>query len=187
MKRVLAILTTLMVLLCAAAYAETADTAAADASIPQIVFDETAAPYDGAWLTFDDDGFMLYLPNDWVDVDVTDEMLNAGTYYAATSADGAFAMTVSYTEEADMVSNADLAAQLTAVGYENVTQLVINGISAVGYDIGAQDVSGMAVLDGAGGMYVFSFTPASNETYAAVGQTIISSLSSIPTDSDTEE
>ena len=181
MKRTFAILMTLMMLFSASAFAETTETAdAAATSIPEIVFDETAAAYQGAWLTFDDDGFMVYMPSDWVSVELTDELLAAGTYYAAKSADGAFAMTVSYSAENDATTNEELAAKLTEAGYENVTQAIINGISVVGYDMSAQDVSGMAFMDSNGGMYVFSFTPASNETFTAIGQTIITSLSPIP-------
>lgn len=181
MKRTLAILMTLFMLVSASAFAETAETSdATAASIPEIVFDETAAAFQGDWLTFDDDGFMVYMPSDWVSVEVTDELLAAGTYYAAKSADGAYAMTVSYSAENDVATNDELAAKLTEAGYENVTQAIVNGISVVGYDMSEQDVSGMAFMDGDGGMYVFSFTPASDETFTAIGQTIITSLSPIP-------
>ena len=171
MKRTIAVLMTILMLCCVNAYAETADTA-----IQEIAFDETTAAYEGAWVNFEDDGFMLYLPTDWVDVEITDEMLASGTYYAATSADGAYAMAVAYTADTGVTTNEEIAAQLTASGYENVTQLTINGIGVVGFDITAQDVSGMSFADGEGGMYVFSFTPASDETFAPIGQTIISSL-----------
>ncbi|HNW86086.1 MAG TPA: hypothetical protein PLP25_06460 [Candidatus Limiplasma sp.] len=189
MKRTFAILLTLMMLIGATACAESTDAAAATetpdaAAVTQITFDETAAPYQGDWLTFDDDGFQIYLPTDWKEADITDDMKTAGTFYAATSADGAYAMTVSYSEENNVTTNEELAAQLTAAGYENVTQLDINGISVVGYDISAQDVSGMAFMDSNGGMVVFSFTPASNETFKPIGQAIISSLSPIETESD---
>ena len=181
MKRTFAILMTLLMLFSASALAETAATTDATATaIPKIVFDETAAAFQGNWLTFDNDGFMVYMPSDWVSVKVTDELLTAGTYYAAKSADGAFAMTVSYSAKNDATTNEELAAKLTEAGYENVSQAIINGIGVVGYDMSAQDVSGMAFMDSEGGMYVFSFTPASNETFAAIGQTIITSLSPIP-------
>jgi hypothetical protein len=36
-------------------------------------------------------------------------------------------------------------------------------------------------------MYVFSFTPTSDEAFAAIGQTIISSLSLVETETDTAE
>ena len=183
MKRTFATLMALMMLcfVSTCAYAETTETA-----IPEIVFDETTASYEGAWLTFDDDGFMVYLPSDWISVEITDEMLASGTYYAATSADGVYAMAVSYTET-EVTTNDAIAAQLTAAGYDNVTQLIIHGIGVVGYALPEQDVSGMAFADGAGGMYVFSFTPASDEAFAVIGQTIISSLSPIESGSDAAE
>ena len=151
----------LMMLFCVSAYAETTEAAAATAApeaaaLTQITFDESAAPYQGSWLTFDEDGFGVYLPSDWVKKDVTDEMKSAGTLYAGTSADGAYAMTLSYAESADVATNDDLASQLTTAGYQNVTALNINGIDVVGYDIDAQDVSGVAFLDGNGGMPVRS-------------------------------
>lgn len=181
MKRTFAILMTLLMLFSTGAFAETTDTTAATATtIPEIVFDEATAAYQGTWLTFDDAGFMVYMPSDWKDVEVTDEMLASGTYYATTSADGAFAMTVSYSEKNDVTTNDELAAKLTEAGYENVLQATINGIGVVGYDISAQDVVGMAFMDSEGGMYVFSFTPSSNDDFAAIGQTIVSSLSPIP-------
>jgi len=183
MKRALAILTVLLMLMCVNAYAETTDATGTDASVTQVTFDESTAAYDGVWLVFDEDGFMLYVPSDWVDVDVTDDMADAGTFYAGTSADGVYAMTVSYSADNDgLTTNDELAAQLTAAGYEGVAQANVNGIDVVGYDIPQQDVTGMAFMDGEGGMYVFSFTPASNETYSAVGQTIAFSLSPVDTD-----
>lgn len=174
MKRTIAALMTILMLCCVSAYAETAATA-----IPEITFDETTAAYEGVWLNFEDDGFMLYLPADWIDAEITDEMLATGTYYVATSADGAYAMTVTYTAEAQVTTNEEIVAQLTEAGYENVTQMTINGIAVVGYIITAQDVSGMAFADGEGGMYVISFVPASDEAFAPIGQTMMSSLSPI--------
>jgi len=186
MKKMLILLTILTMLFTTCAFAET--TEATDTATPSIVFDESTAAFEGDWLTFDDDGFMVYMPSDWVDADVTDEMEASGTFYAAKSADGSFAMTVSYSEEnGDTATNEDLAAQLTASGCENVTLANINGIDVVGYDISAQDVSGMAFMDSEGGMYVFSFTPASNEAFKTIGQTIISSLSPISEDAETAE
>ena len=193
MKRTFAILMALMMLFSVSAYAESTEatdaaTAPEASALPQITFDETAAPYQGSWVTFNDAGFEVYLPSDWVQKEVTDEMQAAGTLYAGTSADGAYAMTLSYAESGNVTTNDDLAAQLAAAGYQNVTALNINGIDVVGYDIDAQDVSGMAFLDSNGGMYVFSFTPASNETFKTIGQTIISSLSPVAEATDgTEE
>lgn len=187
MKRTFAALMAMMMLCFATAYAETTPAAdETDAATLEITFDETAAPYEGQWLTFDDDGFMLYLPSDWVDAEVTDEMAQSGTFYAATSADGAYAMTVSYAEDTGVTANDEIADQLTSAGDENVTRLTVNGIDVVGYDATEQDVSGIAFADGEGGMYVFSFTPASDETFAAIGQTIISSLSPIEADDAAE-
>ncbi len=184
MKRTFAILMAIMMLCLASAYAETAETT--DTAAPEIIFDETTAPYEGTWLTFDDDGFMIYLPTDWIDAEITDEMAESGTYYAATSADGAYAMTVSYAET-EATTNDEIAAQLTEAGYENVAQVNFNGIDVVGYDITEQDVTGMTFADGEGGMYVFSFTPASDEAFATIGQTIVSSLSPIESDSSAAE
>jgi hypothetical protein len=207
MKRTFAALMIIMMLCFACAYAETADTTEAaeataeataeaaettettettETAIPEIVFDETTAAYEGTWVTFEDDGFMIYLPSDWIEAEITDEMLESGTYYAATSADGVYAMTVNYAET-DVTTGEEIAAQLTEAGYENVTRVLINGIDVVGYDITDQDVSGMAFADAEGGMYVFSFTPTSDEAFAAIGQTIISSLSLIEAETDTAE
>ena len=181
MKRTFAILMTLLMLFSASALAETATTTdAAATSIPEIVFDETTAAFQGNWLTFDDSGFMVYMPTDWVDMEVTEDLQAAGTFYATKSADGAFVMTVSYSPKNNATTNEELAAMLTAEGFTGVTQAIINGISVVGYDMTEQDVSGMAFMDSEGGMYVFSFTPASNEDFTAIGQTIITSLSPIP-------
>lgn len=211
MKRIFATLMAIMMLCFVSAYAETAETTeteeiteteemteseetseteetteTTETTIPEIVFDETTAAFEGTWITFDDDGFMLYLPSDRIDVEITDEMLESGVYYAVTSADGTYAMTINYAET-DVTTNDEIAAQLTEAGYENVTQMIVNGIGIVGYDITEQDVSGIALADGVGGMYVFSFTPASDEAFAAMGQTIISSLSPIATNTETAD
>lgn len=184
MKRTFAALMVITMLCFASAYAETAETT--ETAIPQIVFDETTAAFEGTWVTFEDDGFMLYLPSDWIEVEITDEMAESGTYYAVTSADGAYAMTVSYAET-EATTTDEIAAQLTEAGYENVSQANLNGIDVVGYDITEQDVTGMTFADGVGGMYVFSFTPSSDEAFAVIGQTIVSSLSLIEPDATAAE
>lgn len=176
MKKVMALVLSLMLLLGGTAVL-------AEDTIPEIVFDETAAAYEGAWMDLGV-GLMMYLPMDWNIMEVTEEQQAVGVIALLASADGTQALSVTYGEAADgegnaLEDNAAVMAMLTAGGYTGVMELSINGLSMVGYEVEASNAAGMALLDGEGGMIAFSFAPANDEAAKVIGQTMFFSLSAV--------
>lgn len=108
-----------------------------------IPFTESDAPYDGIWQPFED-GFRLYLPRDWVAIDITDAQREAGLFYRAGSADGAMDLAVGYMRAGSLATVEDLARDFEAVGFSNVARLDLNGIPAIGFDRPGEDYRGVA-------------------------------------------
>lgn len=151
MKKLLAIVLTLVALLSCAAMAEE--------MVP---------------VTFED-GFQISLPADWLQIELTDEMLASGIFYAVCSPDGANTVQISWSAlEADMTVE-ELQAVL-ATEYANATIIESNGIGFVGFTV-SEDAYGFAALDATEpGMYIFWCTPANDEAF---NETVIAIMSSI--------
>ena len=145
--------------------------------------DSTPAPapenaaFEGSWVQFED-GFEIYLPNDWVVVDPTDAMKQAGIFYSVTSPDSARSMQVAWAEATGVSTVDDLKTQL-ATAYPTATVVTINGVDFVTYEDTANNSTGIVALDGNGGMFIFNFTPASDEAYGPIALTIASSIRNI--------
>lgn len=142
--------------------------AMAEAEAPQ------NAAFEGTWVQFED-GFEVYLPSDWLVLDVTQEMADAGIFYAVSSPDGARSMQVAWAESVDAATAEDVKAQLETT-YSGVEILNINGVDFVSYDDLDSDCAGIAALDPNGGMFLFNFYPASDEELAPMAATIASSI-----------
>ena len=148
MKKLLALLTALMMLFSVTAFAET------------VTFEDL---YDGVWMRFEDDGFELYLPSDWLQLQITDEILSTGIYYAIVSPDLANAFTVSWALMDELFDIDTLEAAINMV-YPGATRVALGYAEAVCYTDTASDMLAFAILDPDGmGMYTFSFMPASTE------------------------
>lgn len=125
-------------------------------------------------VTFED-GFQISLPADWVEIELTDEMLAGGIGYAVCSPDGTHTVQISWSPlEADMTVE-ELQADL-ATEYANATIIESNGIGFVGFTV-SEDAYGFAALDATEpGMYIFWCTPANDEAF---NETVIAIMSSI--------
>jgi len=96
-------------------------------------FAEADAPYDGAWLPFED-GFRLYLPRGWAPVALSEAQQDAGLFYRAGSGDGTMGLAVGYMRAGSLATVDELARDFEAVGYASVTQQSLNGIPAIGFE-----------------------------------------------------
>ena len=149
------------------------------------VAEETVYPYEGAWVTFED-GFAVYLPADWVEVEVQDEWLEAGIFYVAASPDGARTVQIAWAET-EVTTYEELQAAMATV-YPDAT-IVQNeaGIQFVTYENAENDVATLIALDATkNGMYLFNFTPASDEDFAAIALAIAGSLTNVEVDAAAE-
>jgi hypothetical protein len=146
---------------------------------------ETVYPYEGAWVTFED-GFAVYLPADWVEVEVQDEWLESGIFYVAASPDGARTVQIAWAE-ADVTTYEDLQAAMATI-YPDAT-IVQNedGIQFVTYESAENDVATLIALDATeNGMYLFNFTPASDGDFRAIALAIAGSITNVEVDAAAE-
>jgi hypothetical protein len=142
---------------------------------------ESAAPenaaFEGTWVQFED-GFEVYLPSDWLVVDPTDAMKEAGIFYSVTSPDNARNMVVAWADAAGVETAADLKTQMATL-YPTAEILTINDVDFVTYEDTANNSTGIVALDANGGMFIFNFTPASDEAFGPIAVTIASSIRTI--------
>lgn len=136
------------------------------------------APFDGVWVQFED-GFEIMLPSDWLEIEVTEEMIAGGVFYVACSADGANTVQISWSPFEMELTAQDVCAAL-ATQYPDAEVLEFNEIEFVGFTDEQNDLFGMAALDGVDpGMYIFWFTPNSDEAFADTAVAIATSIRNI--------
>ena len=182
MKRIahIALILTLVLLLCAA-LAEEAGVAG------RIDFTKDIAPYDGKWVSFDD-GFRLYLPSEWSQLDMTEAQAQAGLFYSLGNGGGDslvgdvnMAVAVGYAASGELKTLDDLAADYRAVGFVEVTKLDLNGILAVSFAESAGSYRGVAFYHPLVPGYVLTVyvSPCGpgNKAVSDVGSAILCSLS----------
>ena len=143
-------------------------------------FVESDAPYDGIWQPFED-GFMLYLPQGWVAIELTDAQREAGLFYRADSADGLMNLAVGYMRAGNLTTVNDLARDFEAVGFSNVIRLDLNGIPAISFDRPGEDYRGVAFFhpvypDYALYVYLSPLAPEDGKT-AQIGTALLASIS----------
>lgn len=115
----------------------------ADATEAPAALTEAQAPYDGAWLPFED-GFRLYLPRGWAAIELTEAQSDAGLFYRAGSDDGAMGIAVGYMSVRGLATVDDLARDFERAGYSAVTRFDLNGIPAIAFERVQDDYCGVA-------------------------------------------
>jgi len=156
MKRILALLLSLMLLAGAGALAE-----------------EVESAYDGHWVQFDD-YFEIYMPSDWVSLELDDEMREQGILHMGCSADEECWMRMSWNAEEHTV---------TIEEYQDVMENVIglptllldqNGIPMLCV-ADANMMNFVIMRDDKPGYYLFQFTPR-NDTEVFYSSNMMGSL-----------
>lgn len=147
----------------------------------QFVFDPSSVSYEGVWMDMGV-GVAMYIPADWQTLEVSEELAATGVAAILASEDTAMVLTITVGAAMDPEGNpltdtAALAALLANGGYEQVNELVVNGIPAVVYESTAGDVIAASYLTADGYVVVFTFGPKSDEAAALVGSTILLSMS----------
>lgn len=136
--------------------------------------------FDGVWVQFENAGFQIYVPSEWIDLEISDEEEESGVFFHAASEDGAYEMSIMYAElDGATYTHEDMKAELEA-SYPGATDVTINDIQAVACYDSANDIYALAALDSEGtGMFVFYFKPASDDTMTQIADVIVASLSPI--------
>jgi len=132
--------------------------------------------YAGEWVAFEG-GFQLYLPTEWPEVEITAELAESGVGYGRS--DGEWAFLLGYSALDADLSVEELQAILEgAYSYAEIIEL--QDCAVVCYLDEANDSLCFAALDGTEpGMYIFCFTPASDENLQALATVIMASLTQI--------
>ena len=166
MKKFFAMMIALIMMLSCAVFAEEA-----------INFEEL---YEGAWTNFEDDGFQMYLPTDWIPVEIDEEtMSSTGTYYLLASPDFTRTFQVAWKDLGIAFDMEVLLADITLNYPEAVVMNVGNYEAVVAYNETADFVA-FSVLSADGmELYTFSFTPASDEEMLTLASAMMSSLTPV--------
>lgn len=154
--------------------------------VRSILYDETTAPFDGVWVTFDD-GFQLLLPGEWLSYEITEEQSAAGLFFRAGNdgsdsvvGDVPMGVAVSYVEAGDLKTLDDLVRDFGSVGFTNLEKLDLNGVPSVFFVKPEEDYCGVAFFHAVYPEYVMAIyaTPIgeAGDAVAAVNDAILSSL-----------
>ena len=120
------------------------DTGNTDSSqMGSITFSQENVSFAGTWVPFED-GFKLYLPNDWDVYELSDEQTKQGVLFAAGDTSGVqnppgISVVWAYSDGAQSLE--ELAADLTKGGYQVDDLVSINGIPCISYRVEESDYS----------------------------------------------
>ena len=144
------------------------------------VAEETAIEdqYDGSWVQFED-GFEIYLPNDWYSFECTEEMNAQGIFYVAGTEDMSYSCTLAWKALESEISIEDLQAQMVQT-YPDAEVVEVNGVALIAYVDSANNLLNCVAMDAAEpGFYLFAFSPADDADFQMVAAAIASSIRNI--------
>ena len=174
-----------------AAYAGEDAGSTADNPVEFSYEDIDTSVYDGAW--FDTGlGFDVYLPEDWEESELTDEMTQAGVAFVAGEDEetGGANMIITCSELPDVAAGYTLEQLGQELAAANTTALFadLNGIPAVIFENDETGISGYAFLTENGYIVAGVISPSPEigyEDYGPYFQNMIMSVS--PSEEDAEE
>jgi len=130
--------------------------------------------YDGVWVQFDG-GFEVYMPSDWLEVELTEEDAANGYFYSACSADQSILMMMAWAPLESAVTLNELYEILSA-NYP-AEMLTVNGIGLICMGDAENNTVSFIGLDGVDlGYYSFLFAPVSDDETKAYAAAIAASL-----------
>ena len=129
-------------------------------SMGSITFSQENVSFTGTWVPFED-GFKLYLPNDWYVYDLSEEQTQQGVLFAAGDTSGIEnppGISVVWAYSDGVQSLEELAADLTQGGYQVDDLVSINGIPCVSYRVEENDCSAIMFFHPTNKQYLFCVT-----------------------------
>lgn len=165
MKKIAALLLVLVMLFSMVAVAEETQTVAAE------------TVFEGVWVTFPDDGFEVYFPAEWLEVEITEEILATGVYYALTDPNGACAMAVAWYELAEAMDIDALEASMVAAYGDKAARVNLGNVEAICYHVADSNALCFAFLDWVDqGLFTFNFSPADDEAVRLLASLIMNTV-----------
>lgn len=131
--------------------------------------------FDGTWVQFED-GFEIYLPSDWYEIECTEEMNAQGIFYMASSEDGTHSCTMAWQAlEEDCTVEAFHAELVEAYPGAEIVQ--VNGVALIVYaDLENNLLNCIALDANEPGFYMFAFSPADDEDFQNLAAAIAASI-----------
>ena len=84
------------------------------------------APFEGVWVSYEAGWIKWLMPSDWLEMEVTEEMMEANLFYGAFAPDGSKTLQILWTSLSQPQTIEDIVKQLTP-SYDNVELLDVNG------------------------------------------------------------
>ena len=161
MKKILALVLSLMMIL---------------VSIPAMA-ENIEDYFEGTWVQFED-GFEIYLPSEWLELEVTEEQNAQGIFYVVCSPDQTKMMQLGWSGLDAEIAIEDLQAALAETIPAELVE--VNGIQLLCAGDAENDSLMFIGMDAAEpGYYIFVFTPMSDTELQAYASVIAASLRNI--------
>ena len=183
MKKLVAIILTLAMLLCAgAALATEAEQTEQTEQTEAIVINwadiqeqgaETIA--QGDFVTFDEIALKMWVPTLFEAVELTEDDLANGYIGYYQLADGSAAIAVMYVDAGGMTLE-EYKEQATQIGATDIEDVVINGTQAMSYSLTESDTVCVSFVTENGCIFEVSGSPASDEEFASLLSIVMASI-----------
>lgn len=160
MKKILAILMTVLTLLGAAC----------------AVAEEDATSFEGVVTSFEDYGFQMTVPAEWEVLELAEEDMEEGIFFMAQRADEQSGVFMQF---------ADLGVAMTLDQLETIwleigtaaSQTEFNGVPMIFVEAAEDDFIGVVFLDASGsGMITIFFSPANDEEFSVLVEEILNTI-----------
>ena len=136
------------------------------------------APFEGVWVQYEAGWIQWLMPSDWLEMEVTEEMMEANLFYGAFAPDGSKTLQILWTPLTQPKTIEDIQSQL-APSYDNVELLDVNGKKMVYFADTLNNMFGYAMLDELDpGVYQFFFSPV-DEAFEPTARAIAASVRSM--------
>ena len=136
------------------------------------------APFEGVWVGYEAGWIKWLMPSDWLEMEVTEEMMEANLFYGAFSADGSKVMQILWTP-LSMPKTIEAIEKELAPSYDSVELLDVNGKKMVYFADNLNGMFGYAMLDELDpGVYQFFFSPV-DEAFRPTAEAIAASVCSM--------
>lgn len=134
---------------------------------------EVAIDYEGVWVPFEQYGFQLYMPNDWMTIAGQKDV-----YFSAVNLAASYGMWIEVIQNAGFSMDDLLLGLARTEDFTHVTPLYLNNVAFVGYDHPENNLRGYVTLTAdATTVLFFKFTPADEVDSTNLSEKIMASLS----------
>ena len=175
MKKLVAIILTLAMMLCAGAAFATEDSDAIVINWAEIEAQAAETIAQGDFVTFDEIALKMWMPNVMLAVELTDDDKAQGYIGYYQTEDGTAAIGVMYVDVGGMTLE-EYKEQAIEAGATDIEDVIINDVQAMSYTLSESDTTCVSIMTEAGYVFEVSGTPVSDENFAEKLSIVMSSI-----------